>query len=121
MDVKKKNWEMGEGCEMWGGNEIKKWDRWGGMYVCGGGEEKRKAGVYMGGKEKKKEKKGRKNKWGVEYICMVGKKGEWKRNKKKKILKGKKLNWLYLYVHFVWCKMWNCENLFRGCLWYFLS
>ena len=29
---------------------------------------------------------------------MVGKKGEWKR-KKKKNLKGKKLNWFYLYVH----------------------
>jgi hypothetical protein len=34
---------------------------------------------------------------------MVGKKGEWKR-KKKKILKGKKLNWFYLYIHFVGAK-----------------
>ena len=37
----KKNWEMGDGCELWGGNERKKWDGWGVMYVCGGGEEKR--------------------------------------------------------------------------------
>ena len=35
---------------------------------------------------------------------VVGKKGKWKRKKKKK-LKGKKLNWFYLYVHFVWCKV----------------
>ena len=28
----------------------KKWDRWGGMYVCGGGEEKRKTGGYIGGR-----------------------------------------------------------------------
>ena len=50
----KKNWEMGEGCELWGGNERKKWDGWGGMYVCGGGEEKRKTRVYMGGGKKNK-------------------------------------------------------------------
>ena len=30
---------MEEGCELWEGNERKKkWDGWGGMYVCGGGE-----------------------------------------------------------------------------------
>ena len=50
----KKNWEMGEGCELWGGNERKKWDGWGGMYVCGGGEEKRKTRVYMGDGKKNK-------------------------------------------------------------------
>ena len=33
----------------------------GGMYVCGGGEEKKK------------------EKWGVGFTCMVSKKGEWKR------------------------------------------
>ena len=46
----------------------------------------------------------RKKKWGMGYTCMVEKKRKWKR-KKKKILKGKKLNWFYLYVHFVWCKV----------------
>ena len=55
--------------------------------VCGGGQEKRKAGGNMGGGGKKKGKK----KWGVGFTCMVGKKGECKR-KKKKILKLKNLN-----------------------------
>ena len=94
-----------------------------GRCMCSGGEEKRekknKMGErgcicvvrekkkerqrgYMGGGEKKKRKKKGKKKWGVEFTCMVGKKGEWKRKKK---LKGKKLNWFYLYVHFVWCKV----------------
>ena len=49
---KKKNWEMGEGCELWGGNEMG-----GGMYVCHGGEEKIKARGYMGGGEKNKKEK----------------------------------------------------------------
>ena len=31
-----------------------------------------------------------------------GKKGGLE-NKEKKNLKGKKLNWFYLYIHFVWC------------------
>ena len=62
----------------------------GGMYVCGGREEKRKAGgTWVVGK-KKGNKKGKK-KLGVGFTCMVGKNGEWKK-KKKKILKGKKLN-----------------------------
>ena len=43
----KKKWWKGVNCE----EEMreKKWDGWGGMYVCGGGEEKRKVGGYMGG------------------------------------------------------------------------
>jgi hypothetical protein len=52
----------------------------------------------MGGGKKKKKKRE------VGFTCLVRKNGEWKR-KKKKILKGKKLNWFYLYVHFVWCKV----------------
>ena len=100
----KKNLEMGEVCEQWGGNERKQWDGWGGMYVCGGEEEKKKGRGVHGWWEKKKGNK--KEKWneGVGFTCMVGKKGEWKR-KKKKNLKGKKLNWFYLYVHFFWYKM----------------
>jgi hypothetical protein len=48
------------------------------MYVCGEEEEKRKAGVtwVVGGKNEKK-------KWGVGFMCMVGKNGEWKRKEKK--------------------------------------
>ena len=44
----------------------------------------------MGGGKKKGNKKEKRNE-GVGFTCMVGKKGEWKRKKKKK-LKGKKLN-----------------------------
>ena len=36
----------------------KKWDGWGGMYVSGGGEEKRKARGYMGGGKKNKKEMG---------------------------------------------------------------
>ena len=32
-------------------------------------------------------------------------KREVEKKERKKILKGKKLNWFYLYVHFVWCKV----------------
>jgi hypothetical protein len=64
------------------------------------GRRKKKGRGNMGGGEKEKGKK----KWEVGFTCMVGKKGEWKR-KKKKNLKGKKLNWFYLYVHIVLCKV----------------
>ena len=42
------------------------------MYVCGGGEEKRKAGVYMGGGEKKKEIKKKMEMGEGECMCAVG-------------------------------------------------
>jgi hypothetical protein len=51
----------------------------------------------MGGGEKKKE-------MGSGYTCMMEKKESGKRKKKIK-LKGKTLNWFYLYVHFIWCKV----------------
>jgi hypothetical protein len=80
------------------------------MYVCGGGEKKeRHKGTWVVGKKKKEIKKNKEMGSGV-YMYggkkggVVGKKGKWKRKKKKK-LKGKKLNWFYLYVHFVWCKV----------------
>ena len=83
--------------------------------VCGGGEEKRKAGGYMGSGEKKKGNKKEKGngKWGLRV--QWEKRGSGKERRKKN-LKGKKLNWFYLYVHFIWCTVENCENLFRGCL-----
>jgi hypothetical protein len=37
------------------------------------------------------------------FTCIVGKKGEEK--KKKKRLKGKKVNWFYVFVDFVWYKV----------------
>ena len=64
----------------------------------------------MVGKKIKGNKKEKRNgEWGVgsgEWGLRVWweKKGEWKRKKKKK-LKGKQLNWFYLYIHFVWCKV----------------
>jgi hypothetical protein len=77
--------------------------RWVRRDVCVWWEIRKKKGRgYMGGGGKKKEIK--KKKEMGSGVCVVGKKGEWKR-KKKKNLKGKKLNWFYLYVHFVWCKV----------------
>ena len=71
-------WVRGDVC-VWGGRRKKK-----GLGYKGGGEKKKNrkkemgSGVYVyGGK-----------KWGVE-------------KKEEKNLKGKKLNWFYLYVHFV--------------------
>jgi hypothetical protein len=60
----------------------------------------------------RRKKKGRKGTWVVGKIKGNKKEkrnGEWvKRGRgkeRKKKLKGKKLNWFYLFVHFVWCKM----------------
>jgi hypothetical protein len=52
---------------------------------------------------KKKKKKGNKiekrnGKWG---LCVWWEKRGSGKERRKKILKGKKLNWFYLYVHFV--------------------
>jgi hypothetical protein len=70
------------------------------MYVCGGGEEKRKVGVtWVVGKRKKEKRNGE---WGLRVWWE--KRGSGK-ERKKKILKGKKLNWFYLYVHIVLCKV----------------
>ena len=56
--------------------------------MCGGGKEKRKTRGYMGGGEKKGNKK-EKKKWRVRFTCMVGKKGEWKKKEENKIEKEK--------------------------------
>jgi hypothetical protein len=72
------------------------------MCVSGGGEEKRKAGgTWVVGK-KKGNKNEKRNGSGV-YV-YGGKKGGVEKKEEKK-LKGKKLYWFYLYVHFVWCKV----------------
>ena len=92
--INTKKWGKGVNCE----EEMREKMRWVRGDVCvWWGRRKKKGRGYMGGG--KKNKKGKK-KWGVGFTCMVGKKGKWKR-KKKKNLKGKKLNWFYLYVHFV--------------------
>jgi hypothetical protein len=74
------------------------------MYVCGEGEEKRKAGGYMVVGKKKKEIKEKKEMGSGVYV-YGGKKGRVEKERRKKKLKGKKLNWFYLYVHFIWCKV----------------
>jgi hypothetical protein len=56
---------------------------------------------------KKKKKKGNKKEkrngeWGLRVWWEKRESGKEKRKKK---LKGKKLNWFYLYVYFVWCKV----------------
>ena len=66
--------------------------------MCGGGKEKRKVGGYMGGGEKKEKTHGE---WG---LCVRWEKRESEKERRKK-MKGTKLNWFYLYVHFIWCKV----------------
>ena len=68
--------------------------------MCGGGEEKRKAsGTWVVGEKKKEIKRKTEMGSGV-YVCGGEKKKVEKKRRKKK-LKGKKLNWFYLYIHFV--------------------
>ena len=88
---KTEKWERGVNCEeeMREKNEMGE----GGCKYVVGEKKKKRQGVHGWWGKKK-------NKWGVGFTCMVGKKKEWKR-KKKKNLKGKILNWFYLYVHFV--------------------
>jgi hypothetical protein len=83
---------MGEGdvCVSWGRREKK-----GRGYVGGGG-----------GKKRKKKKGNKKEKRNEELNLRVWweKRGSGK-ERKKKFLKVKKLNWFYFYIHFVWCKV----------------
>ena len=67
------------------------------MFVCGGGEEKRKAEGVNGWWGKKKRKK----KWEVGYTCMVGKKGEWKKKEEKKIEREKTKLVLFVYSFYL--------------------
>jgi hypothetical protein len=52
--------------------------------------------VWWGKKKRKKKKK---------KEMGSGKKGRVEKERRKKKLKGKKLNWFYWYVHFIWCKV----------------
>ena len=66
----------------------KKWDGWGGMYVCGGGEEKRKTEVYMSGGEKEKDIK-KKKEMGSGVYVYGRKKGRVEKKEEKKFERGK--------------------------------
>ena len=60
---------------------------------------------YMGGGRKKKKgnkKEKRNGEWNLRVWWEKRRSGK---ERRKKNLKGKKLNWFYLYVHFVWCKV----------------
>jgi hypothetical protein len=70
-------------------------------------------GGIRGGWGNKNGKKKEKRNGDGGLLVWWEKKGGGKRKKK---LKGKKLNWFYLFVHFVGCKVKNCENLFRASL-----
>ena len=73
------------------------------MCVCDWGEVKGKVGVYGWWRKKKVNKKEKRNgEWGLRVWWE--KRGSGKERRRKN-LKGKKLNWFYLYVHFVWCKV----------------
>ena len=96
---------MEEGCELWGGNEKKKKNEMGErgcMCVVGEKKKERQGGTWVVRKRKNEIK--REKEMGSGIYVYGGKKGGGKERRKKK-LNGKKLNWFYLYVHFVWCKV----------------
>ena len=103
---KTQKWERGVNCD----EEMREKNEMGERDLCmWWGRRKRKARGYIGGEKKEK----RNGEWD---LCVQWEKMGSGKERRKKNLKGKKLNWFYLYVHFVWCKMQNFENLFRGCL-----
>ena len=60
-------------------------DEGGCMCVVGEKKKERQGATWVVGKKKKGNKKEKRNGgWGVGFTCMVAKKGEWKRKKKKK-------------------------------------
>jgi hypothetical protein len=67
------------------------------------GRRKKKGRGYMGGGEKKREK--RNGEWGVGYKCMVGKKGEWKKKEENKIEREKTK--LVLFI----CSLYLVQNV----------
>ena len=71
------------------------------MYVVGEKIKERQGGTWVVGTKKGNKKEKRNGEW---HLCVWWEKGGVEK-KKKKNLKGKKLNWFYLYVHFVWCKV----------------
>jgi hypothetical protein len=96
---KKEKWGRGVNCEEEMREKKMRWVR--GDVCVWWGRRKKKGTGYMGGGEKKKGKK-KNGEWGLRIWWE--KRGCGKKRRKKN-LKGKKLNWFYLYVHFVWCKV----------------
>jgi hypothetical protein len=70
--------------------------------MCVVGEKKReRQGGTWGEKQEIKEKK----EMGGGVYVYGGKKRRVEKERRRKKLKGKKLNWFYLYIHFIWCKV----------------
>ena len=91
-----KKWGRGVNCE----EETREKNEMGeGGCMCVVGEKKKERHGVHGwwGKKRKKE-------MGSGIYVYGGKKGGVEK-KEEKNLKGKKLNWFYLYVHFIWCKV----------------
>ena len=77
--------------------------RWVREDVCVWWERRKKKGRgYMGGVKKGNKKEKRNGEWDIRVWWEKRESGK---RKKKIKLKGKKLNWFYLYIHFIWCKM----------------
>ena len=55
-----------------------------------------------------------KSEWRYGGLRVWQEKKERGKKKRKKRLKGKRVNWFYLFVNFVWCKVQNYKILFRG-------
>ena len=89
--------------------------RWvkGDVFVVGEKKKERQGGIWVVGEKKGNKREKRNGGWGIRVWWEKRESGK---RKKKKKLKGKKLNWFYLYIHFIWCKVQNCEKLFRRCL-----
>ena len=66
--------------------------------MCVVGEKKKERQWVLGWWEIKRKKE-------LESGIYVYDGKKWGVEKEKKKLIGKKLNWFYLYVHFVWCKV----------------
>ena len=69
-----------------------------------GQKKKERQGIHAWWEKKKQgnKKEKRNGEWGIRVWWEKRESGK---RKKKIKLKGKKLNWFYLYVHFIWCKV----------------
>jgi hypothetical protein len=100
--IKIEDWGRGVNCEEEMREKKMRWVR-GDVCVWWGRRKKKGMGVHGWWGEKKKEIKKKKEMGSGEW-GLRGKKWVVEKKEEKK-LKGKQLNWFYLYVHFVWCKV----------------
>ena len=95
-------WGRGVNCE----EEMREKNEMGeGGCMCVVGEKKKERPRVHWWWEKKKKKEIKRKKVIGSAVYMYGRKKGGVEKKEEKNLKGKQLNWFYLYVHFVWCKV----------------